>query len=149
MKRLCESLLVALLFLVEPGGGQEAKPTVLSFKAVVHVDNPVKNLSKATLSRYLLRRESKWPDGSKVVPFDLIADHAVRLALAAELHGMSAAAITSYWHQFVFAGRGRPPLELKDEAAMLERIGGDRAAVGYVALATKLPAGVRAVELVD
>ena len=54
----------------------------------------------------------------------------------------------SYWLKVVFSGRGTPPDELEDSAAIVTAVAKAKGAIGYVASGTSL-SGVKAVSITE
>ena len=46
--------------------------------------------------------------------------------------GRASAQLKAYWSKLVFTGKGTPPAELANEAAMLEHVAANPDAIGYV-----------------
>ena len=130
---LAHLALVAMMVL-SAGDLPPAKAEV-RFQVVVHRSNPVSSLSRAQLSALFMRRTRRWPDGTDVRPVEPPKSR-VREDFSRAIHGKSLAYVTRYWHRVIFAGRGVPPDELESDAAVLELVKNNRAAIGYIDAAT-------------
>lgn len=119
------------------------------FKVVVHEDNPIESISKSELSAIFLKRRTKWSSGRAVAAVDLPRKSQVREEFTIMVHRKRPSAVASYWNQMIFSGRGTPPMQVRSDAEVLNFVGGNRDAIGYVAASTdngQLP--VKTIELV-
>lgn len=133
-------LAAATLLLPAPGAQQAGGPP--PFRVVAHAAtaaNPVRN---GELSAIFMRRVRAWPDGTPIVPVDQPPRSAARERFSEAVHGKSVAYVTRYWHRLIFSGRGIPPRELPDDAAVLDFVSRTPGAIGYVGAAAALPSGV-------
>jgi len=102
------------------------------FKVVVNEACSVSSLPRAEVSAMLLKKVTKWSDGTAVVPVDQAAGSAVRQKFSSRVHGKEAAAVKSYWQQQIFAGRGVPPVEMASDDQVLAYVRSHPGAIGYV-----------------
>jgi len=65
-------------------------------------------------------------------PLDLPASAAERDAFYKKAMALDAAQIKAVWARILFTGRGQPPRELPDEAAVKRAVAADPKAVGYI-----------------
>jgi hypothetical protein len=65
-------------------------------------------------------------------PLDLPASAAERDVFYKKATARDAAQIKAVWARLMFTGRGQPPKELPDEAAIKKAVAGDPKAVGYI-----------------
>ena len=124
-------------------GPQPQPAPVPAFRVIVEASNPVEAVSRQTLSNMFTRRLRRWPDGSEIHPVDQTANTRIRERFSRAIHGKSVAYVVRYWHRLIFSGRGIPPLEVTNDAAVIEYVQADRGAVGYVRLDVPLPADVK------
>ncbi|MDX2089743.1 MAG: substrate-binding domain-containing protein [Kofleriaceae bacterium] len=103
-----------------------------TFRVIVNRDNPVTTLKKAQVSKLLLKTQTTWSNGNKVMPVDLRATSKVRDAMSRSIHGRSAAVIKNWWNQQIFAGKGVPPPERATDAMVIAYVLSNPGAVGYV-----------------
>jgi len=119
--------LVALLVLA-PVVAAAAGPV---FRVVANPSVTVESLSRDQLSRYFLKKETRWPDGKPV----LVAgrgDPAIKGAFAEQVQGRSLGALRSYWSQMVFSGRDVPPVERQTDDDVLAYVRSNPGAIAYV-----------------
>ena len=114
-----------------------------AFRVIVHRDNPIESITRAKLSAIYMKRTRSWGDGRGIVPIDQPVSSPVRERFSRSIHGKNVAYVTRYWQRLIFSGRGIPPRQLPNDAAVLELVKNSRDAVGYVARDTPLGDGVK------
>jgi len=129
MKRFFNYLIVLIILLMISSLFSQ---TNMSYKVIVNKDNPVSQLSKNNVSKLLLKKSTKWDSGEKVEPVDLKADSNIRMSLSKTLHGKSVSAIKAYWQKKIFSGKGIPPAEKKNDAAVIAYVKSKPGAIGYI-----------------
>jgi len=103
-----------------------------SYKVVVNPSNPVTSISKKDLANIFLKKKSKWESGTKITPIDQSSKSLVRKDFSTSVLNKSVGAVKSYWQQYVFAGKGTPPVEKKTDAEVIEYVKSHSGAIGYV-----------------
>ena len=106
------------------------------FQVIVNRANPVSSIRRNELSALFMRRKRSWHDGTEVRPVEPPSRSQVREEFSRTIHGKSVAYVTRYWHRVIFAGRGVPPEELPNDAAVIEFVKTHRGAIGYIARET-------------
>jgi len=119
-----------------------------SFSVVVHPSNPIVSITRAELSAIYMKRTRSWRGGHEIVPVDQPAGSPVRERFSRAIHGKNVAYVTRYWQRLIFSGRGIPPRQLQNDAAVLELVKNSRDAIGYVARDTPPGDGVKVLEVV-
>ena len=114
-------------------GAQEPRLVV-----VVHESRGETSFTEADVSRMFLGKTTRWEDGEKVRPVDHAERTAQRAAFLQTYHEMDEAGYAKYWIKRVFAGRGKPPETVQDDAGVLRLVSADRNAIGYVSSDTEL-----------
>lgn len=114
-----------------------------AFRVVVHRNNPIESITRAELSAIYMKRTRSWRDGSEIVPADQPVSSAVRERFSRSIHGKNVAYVTRYWQRLIFSGRGIPPRQLQNDAAVLELVKNRRDAIGYIARDTPPGDGVK------
>lgn len=89
-------------------------------------------VSADDLSRLFLGRSASFADGSKATPLNLAEGQAARDEFDSKVLNRSAAQLKAYWSKLVFTGKGTPPKELADDAAVKAAIAADSSAIGYI-----------------
>jgi len=144
MKRGIDVLVVTLALVCAAGNFASAQtPT---YKVVVNQSCPVSSLRRSTLADYVLKRASRWPDGSAVAVVDLSATSPVRAAFSQAVLNRSVDAVLHYWQQQIFTGRGTPP-PVKSEMDSLALVAARPGAIAYVGPDTPLPPGTRPIPI--
>ncbi|HEX6160809.1 MAG TPA: hypothetical protein VF111_11625 [Thermoanaerobaculia bacterium] len=116
-----------------------------AFRVVVHRNNPTVSITRAELSAIYMKRARSWRDGREIVPVDQPASSPVRARFSRAIHRKSVAYVTRYWQRLIFSGRGIPPRQLQNDAAVLELVKQHRDAIGYIASETPPGLGVKAI----
>lgn len=117
-----------------------------TFKVIVNVGNSTTSLSSKELSDIFLKKHLKWQNNENIIPIDLSSRSAVRDDFSNLIHGKTISAIKSYWQQFVFAGKGTPPVEKNSDIEVVEYVKRNPGAIGYVSLNSDV-SGVKVISL--
>ncbi len=121
----------------------------VAFKVVVHEDNPTISLPARDVARLLLKKESRWEDGTRVTPVDQSSHSEVRKALTKAVHGQSVSSILRYWQRLIFAAGAVPPAELESDALVVDFVAREPGAIGYVSADATLLSQVKVLEIPD
>ena len=89
-------------------------------------------VSADDVSRLFLGRSASFADGSKATPLNLAEGQAARAEFDSKVLNRSAAQLKAYWSKLVFTGKGTPPKELADDAAVKAAVAADSSAIGYI-----------------
>lgn len=98
---------------------------------VVHPSNGA-TLDKKVVQRIFLGKEKKFSDGKEALPLNQLPASPSRSAFDSDTLGRSSTQIAAYWSKLVFTGKGIPPKELDDDAAILAIVADNPNAIGYV-----------------
>jgi len=99
---------------------------------IVNAGSGVQTLPQHDVVALFTGRLRTLPGGAMATVYDHPGDSSARADFYQRITGMDLARINSYWARLLFTGRGQPPRPLADDAAVIARVGADRAAVGYV-----------------
>lgn len=99
---------------------------------VVNIDSPANAISVEELTSLFLGKTRYLADGTKVVPLDQLEGTASRVEFYKKVVQKSESQLNSYWSRLIFAGKGRPPYSVADDAEVLEFILANRNMIGYV-----------------
>lgn len=99
---------------------------------VVHPARAFDYLTPAQVIELYTGRRTQFPDGHPAYPLDQAAISPGRAAFYQHLMNKSLAQINAYWARLLFTGRAEPPEVVADDAAVLQRVASDPAALGYV-----------------
>lgn len=89
-------------------------------------------VSADDLNRLFLGRASSFADGSKATPLNMAEGKPARDEFDSKVLNRSAAQLKAYWSKLVFTGKGTPPKELADDAAVKAAVAADSSAIGYI-----------------
>ncbi len=98
---------------------------------VVHPSNDA-DLNKKSVQRIFLGKEKKFSNGKEALPINQDASTAERGSFDSDTLGRSSTQIAAYWSKLVFTGKGIPPKELNDNAAVISIVSDNPNAIGYV-----------------
>ena len=93
-------------------------------------------VSADDLNRLFLGRASSFADGSKATPLNMAEGQAARDEFDNKVLSRSSAQLKAYWSKLVFTGKGTPPKELADDAAVKAAVAADSSAIGYISSAS-------------
>lgn len=96
---------------------------------IVNPDSGVEFLNDNDLINIYMGHYQKLPSGITAFPVDLTSE---RESFYSELVNKTLPEINSYWARLVFSGRASPPRQVRDPAEMVDIVGSNRGAIGYV-----------------
>lgn len=99
---------------------------------IVHPSNNA-SVDQAELNRLFLGRGSTFSDGSRATPMNLAEGLPARDSFDTKVLNRSSAQLKAYWSRLVFTGKGTPPAEHPNAAAMKAAVAADPSAIGYIA----------------
>jgi len=115
---------------------------------IVSARSPVAALRADQVAAIFLGQSVRFPDGTEAVPFDLRLGVPMRDEFYARVTNKTPALLKAHWSKMVFTGRGQPPAELPDSAAVRRKVADDPEAIGYIERSA-LDGSVRAVLVVQ
>lgn len=148
MRRLFHALTALFLAIgvvtLIASGARAAAPAPPPYRVIVNAKNPVTRLPRKLVTEAMLKKTTRWSDGSVIKPVDLVPDSSVRRVFSEEVLKRSVESVRAYWQQIVFSGRDVPPPELANDAEVVKFVASHDGALGYVSGAATLD-GVKAV----
>lgn len=102
---------------------------------IAHKNNPVNNISSASLSNLYLGEINKLSNGTKVIPLDLKKGNEAKEIFYEAIFGKSVAKMQGYWMEKLLTGRGKPPKSFSSEEGLIREVASDISAIGYVSVA--------------
>jgi ABC-type phosphate transport system substrate-binding protein len=114
---------------------------------VVSAHNPATALRPDQVAAIFLGQAGRFPNGSEAVAVDQPLGSPLRDEFYRRVAGKSPALLRAWWSKMVFTGRGQPPREVPDSAAVRHMVAGDPSLIGYIDRAALDPS-VRAVLVV-
>ncbi|WP_096085203.1 phosphate ABC transporter substrate-binding protein [Agaribacterium haliotis] len=109
----------------------------LSFSAsaeiavIVSSASPISSADAKELERLYLGK-SKKIGGSNAVPVNQKAGSSAASHFNQTVLGKSDSQVKAYWSKLVFTGKGTPPKEMPDDAAVIAEVSASDSSVGYV-----------------
>lgn len=117
----------------DPAAATAAAATRPGYRVIVNPRNPAVSIQRKVLAEVFLKRTVRWPVwGMLIAPVDQQPGSPARKHFSEEVLKRSVAAVKTYWHQAVFAGRDVPPAELDEEEHVVRYVRSHEGAVGYV-----------------
>lgn len=98
---------------------------------VVHPNAKIDALAENDVKRIFLGKMKNFPSGGNVTPVDQ-SENDFRGAFYEKVIGKNAAQLKSYWSTLIFSGKGTPPKEIGDGAAVKSWIASNPDAIGYI-----------------
>lgn len=98
---------------------------------VVHPDNN-SELSKQSVKRLFLGKTNKFADGKEALPINQVPSSTVRNTFDSGTLGRNSSQVSAHWSKLVFTGKGIPPKEVENDAAVIAIVADNKSAVGYV-----------------
>jgi ABC-type phosphate transport system substrate-binding protein len=117
-----------------------------SYKVIVNENNSTASLTAKEASDFFLKKKTKWPSGTAVMPVDLSSNSSVREAFSQKIHGKGTAAIRNFWQQAAFSGAGTAPSEKASDADVIEFVKKNPGGIGYVSSGASV-AGVKVIDI--
>lgn len=113
---------------------------------VVSAKSPVSALRAAQVADIFLGQVARFPDGSEAVALDLAFGSPLRNEFYARVASKSPPLMKAHWTKMIFTGRGHPPKEVANTAAVRKMVAENPSLIGYIDKAA-LDASVKAVLL--
>jgi hypothetical protein len=121
-------LFVALGIRAARIGAQDAS----AYRLIVHPANPATQISRLRVGEMFLRKAGRWPEGLLVMPVEPSGKTPMRQRFTLEIYGKPVTAISAYWQQMIFTGKGVPPPEKSNDADIVAYVRDTHGAIGYV-----------------
>ncbi len=102
------------------------------FVVVVSAKSPVGGLTAEQVGEIFLGKVSNFPGGGAATPIDQAEGSPLRDEVYNKVTGKSAAQMKAYWSKIIFTGKGQPPKEVADSAAVKKLLAESPSAIGYI-----------------
>ncbi len=99
---------------------------------VVHPSSSVQALSADEVSRLFLGKAKSFPGGAQAVPVNQDEGHPARAKFNETVCKKNASQYKAYWSQLVFTGKGTPPKDAGDDAAVKALVAANPNMIGYI-----------------
>jgi ABC-type phosphate transport system substrate-binding protein len=122
-RQLLAAFLLALLAPVAGAG---------ELVVIVSARNPVSALRADQVADIFLAQVGHFPDGADAVALDQSVGSPLRNEFYAKVAAKSPALVKAYWAKMIFTGRGQPPKEAPNSAAVRKLVADNPALIGYI-----------------
>lgn len=99
---------------------------------IVSSNNPNASIDQSMVSKIFLGKSKSFPDGSQAVPIDQDDGSAARDSFNSTVLGKSSSQLKSYWSRLIFTGKGTPPKQSGNDAAVKKLVADNPNIIGYV-----------------
>jgi|TARA_B110000008_G_scaffold262454_1_gene284798 ABC-type phosphate transport system substrate-binding protein len=125
ISKLMTGFCVSLLLLSSQLASAETAVIVSKNNANASIDGDV-------ISRMFLGKTSKFPDGGQAVPIDQNDGTPARDAFNDSILGKNSSQLKAYWSRLIFTGKGTPPKQAGDDAAVKALVAANPNMIGYI-----------------
>ncbi len=115
-----------LLAFLAPAAGAGELVVIVSSK------NPIGALRADQVADIFLAQVGHFPDGADAVALDQGVGSPLRNEFYAKVAAKSPALVKAYWAKMIFTGRGQPPKEAPNSAAVRKLVADNPALIGYI-----------------
>jgi ABC-type phosphate transport system substrate-binding protein len=99
---------------------------------IVSVRNPAPALRTEQVAAIFLGQTGRFPDGLEAVALDQPIGSPLRDEFYLRVTNKSPALLKAWWSKIVFTGRGQPPREAADNAAVRKMVAENPSMIGYI-----------------
>lgn len=99
---------------------------------IVHPNSAVTSLSEDDIARLFLGKAKSFPSGGAAVPLNQTEGSAARDKFNEGICKKNASQYKAYWSQLVFTGKGTPPKDAGDDAAVKTLVAANPNMIGYI-----------------
>jgi ABC-type phosphate transport system substrate-binding protein len=99
---------------------------------IVSARNPIGALRADQVADIFLAQVGHFPDGADAVALDQGVGSPLRNEFYAKVAAKSPALVKAYWAKMIFTGRGQPPKEAPNSAAVRKLVADNPALIGYI-----------------
>ena len=108
--------------------GAQARELVV----IVSARTQVEAMRPDQVAAIFLGQSARLPDGSVGIPIDQPIGSNQRDSFYQRVTGKTPALLRAWWSKMVFTGRGQPPRELPNNAAVRQAVASAPGAIGYI-----------------
>lgn len=99
---------------------------------IVSARNNVAAMRPDQVADIFLGQAGHFPDGAEAVALDQGIGSPLRDAFYAKVASKTPALLKAYWTKMIFTGRGKPPREAPNSAAVRKQVADNPALIGYI-----------------
>ncbi|MDF3036818.1 MAG: phosphate transporter substrate-binding protein [Paucimonas sp.] len=112
--------------------GMSACPGFAEIAVIVSAKSPISSLRVEQVAPLFLGQSSVFPNGVEAVPIDQSVGAPVRDVFHARVTRKSGPLLRAHWSKLIFTGRGHPPKEAPDDAAVKKLVAENPNFIGYI-----------------
>jgi ABC-type phosphate transport system substrate-binding protein len=126
-------LAAAFLALATFGAGLAANgASAADLVVIVSARSPVTAMRADQVAAIFLGQTARFPDGVEAVPLDQPLGSKLRDEFYERVASKTPVLLKAHWSKMVFTGRGQPPGEALDNAAVRRRVADNPELIGYI-----------------
>lgn len=99
---------------------------------IAHPSNPMSGITADDAERIFLGKTGEMANGRRATPVDQSVGSASRAKFLMKVLHKSEDELAAYWSKLMFSGKGQPPRDLGDDAAVKAFVATNPDAIGYV-----------------
>jgi ABC-type phosphate transport system substrate-binding protein len=99
---------------------------------IVHPSSTMSAMSEDDIARLFLGKAKNFPGGGQAVPINQDDGSAARDSFNEKVCKKKSSQYKAYWSQLVFTGKGTPPKDAGDDAAVKALIAANPSMIGYI-----------------
>lgn len=99
---------------------------------IVHPSSAINSMAEDDIARLFLGKAKSFPSGGQAIPLNQSEGSAARDKFNEAICKKNANQYKAYWSQLVFTGKGTPPKEAGDDAAVKALVAANPNMIGYV-----------------
>ena len=107
-------------------------PARAELVVIVSARNPLVALRPDQVADIFLGQIGNFPDGAEAVALDQSIGSPLRDIFYAKVASKTPALVKAYWTKMIFTGRGQPPKELPNSAAVRKQVADNPNLIGYI-----------------
>lgn len=102
------------------------------FVVIVSAKNPLSSMRAEQVAAIFLAQTGRFPGGEEAQALDLPLGSALRDEFYRSVAARSPALMKAHWSKMVFTGRGHPPRELPNSAAVRRMVADNPGLIAYI-----------------
>jgi hypothetical protein len=106
--------------------------TAAEMVVIVSARSPVAAMRPDQVADIFLGQAGHFPDGAEAVALDQGIGSPLRDEFYAKVASKTPALLKAYWTKMIFTGRGKPPREAPNSAAVRKQVADNPALIGYI-----------------
>ncbi|MET0357173.1 MAG: phosphate ABC transporter substrate-binding protein [Cellvibrio sp.] len=107
-------------------------PALAEIAVIVNPASGITSLTEDDVSRIFLGKSKAFPNGSTAVPVNQDEGSATRDKFNEAVCKKNSSQYKAYWSQLVFTGKGTPPKDAGNDAAVKTLVAASPTSIGYV-----------------